>query len=64
MPYTAELSRSNPTAIIYLIDQSSSMAEPFGIAPDKPKADEVAENINKALQNLALKCAKAEGIRD
>jgi hypothetical protein len=30
MPYTAELSRINPTSLIFLIDQSSSMAEPFG----------------------------------
>jgi hypothetical protein len=33
MPSTAELSRSNPTCLIFLIDQSSSMAEPFGAQP-------------------------------
>jgi hypothetical protein len=27
MPYNAELSRTNPTCFIFLIDQSSSMAE-------------------------------------
>ena len=30
MPYAAELSRTNPTCFVFLIDQSSSMAEPFG----------------------------------
>lgn len=64
MPYTAELSRNNPTALIFLIDQSSSMAEPFGGQPEKPKAEGVADGINRILQNIVLKCAKADGIRD
>src|SRR4029077_4116870 len=64
MPYTAELSRTNPTALIFLIDQSSSMAEPFGAQPEKPKAEGVADSINRLLQNLVLKCAKGDGIRD
>src|SRR3712207_1300689 len=64
MPYTAELSRANPTCVLFLIDQSSSMGKPFGLQPDKPKAAGVADGINRLLQNLALKCAKADGIRD
>jgi hypothetical protein len=64
MPYTAELSRTNPTCLIFLIDQSSSMAEPFGAQPEKPKAEGVADSINRLLQNLVLKCAKGDGIRD
>src|SRR5258708_30613167 len=64
MPYTAELSRNNPTALIFLIDQSSSMGEPFGAQPEKPKAEGVAGSINRLLQNLVLKCAKGDGIRD
>jgi hypothetical protein len=64
MPYTAELSRTNPTCFVFLIDQSSSMAEPFGAQPEKPKAQGVADGINRLLQNLALKCAKGDGIRD
>jgi hypothetical protein len=38
MPYTAELSRTNPTCFMFLIDQSSSMAEPFGAQPEKSRA--------------------------
>ncbi len=64
MPYTAELSRTNPTCFIFLIDQSSSMAEPFGADPDRPKAQGVADGINRLLQNLILKCAKGDSIRD
>src|SRR5882724_2563180 len=64
MPYTAELSRNNPTALVFLIDQSSSMVEPFGGQPEKPKAEGVADGVNRLLQNLVLKCAKGDGIRD
>jgi hypothetical protein len=64
MPYVVELSRTNPTCFVFLIDQSSSMAEPFGLQPDKPKAQGVADGINRLLQNLVLKCAKGDGVRD
>jgi len=64
LPYSAEISRNSPTAILFLLDQSSSMLEPFGGQPDKRKADGVADALNRLLQNLCLKCAKADGIRD
>ncbi len=64
MPYCAEISRSNPTCFLFLIDQSNSMAGPFGGQPSKKKADGVADAINRLLQNLVLKCAKSDGIRD
>src|SRR5436309_12616751 len=50
--------------MVFLIDQSSSIAEPFGAQPDKPKSQGVADGINRLLQNLVLKCAKADGVRD
>jgi len=64
MPYSAEISRSNPTCFLFLIDQSSSMTGPFSGQPGKKKAEGVADAINRLLQNLALKCAKSDGIRD
>jgi hypothetical protein len=64
MPYLSELSRANPSCFLFLIDQSSSMADPFGAHPEKPKAEGVADGVNRLLQNLVLKCAKAEGVRD
>jgi hypothetical protein len=64
MPYRVELSRTNPTCFLFLIDQSSSMAEPFGGQPDKAKSEGVADGINRLLQNLVFKCAKADGVRD
>jgi hypothetical protein len=65
MPYLAEISRTNPSCFLFLIDQSGSMADPFGADESKrKKAEGVADAINKLLQNLIIKCAKAEGIRD
>lgn len=64
MPYVAEISRKNPTCFLFLIDRSGSMASAFGGQPGKKKAEGVADAVNRLLQNLALKCAKSEGIRD
>lgn len=65
MAYTTEISRSNPSCFLFLIDQSASMSDPFGGGEgEKKKADGVADAINRLLQNLVIKCAKAEGVRD
>jgi hypothetical protein len=64
MPYSAEIRRTNPTCFLFLVDQSSSMLEPFGGNAEKTKAQGVADAINRLLQNLAIKCAKSDGIRD
>ena len=64
MPYTAEISRANPTCFLLLVDQSGSMAEPFGGKPGKSKAEGVAEAVNRLLQTLVARCAKGEYILD
>ena len=84
MPYTAEISRSNPSCFLFLIDQSGSMQDvldPTNIqqmdrpivvdgrtythtAQGRTKAQGVADAINRLLQNLVIKCAKSEGVRD
>ena len=62
MSYEAEISRSNPSAFLFLIDMSGSMTDPY--AGGKRKADGVADAINKLLSNLSIKCTKSEGVRD
>src|SRR6516162_9523332 len=65
MPYGAEISRSNPSCFLFLIDRSGSMKDPFtGGANLRSKAEGLADAINRLLQNLVLKCTKSEGIRD
>ncbi|HEV7888366.1 MAG TPA: vWA domain-containing protein [Acidimicrobiales bacterium] len=65
MPYTAEISRANPTCFLFLIDQSESMREAIG-GGDVPmaKADAVADAVNRLLSELTIKCAKEDGVRD
>lgn len=64
MPYTAEISRANPTCFIFLIDQSASMSDPIGPEVGSQKADSVADALNRLLAELSVKCAKEEGVRD
>lgn len=62
MSYTAEISRANPSAMLFLIDQSGSMADRLG--EEGRKADQLAIIINRLLQNIVIRCAKAGGVRD
>src|SRR6266567_2927663 len=65
MPYTAEISRNNPSCFLFLIDQSGSMGDAFGSGGStRKKCEGVADAINNLLQNLVIKCAKEEGVRD
>jgi len=64
MPYSAEISRTNPSCFVFLIDQSGSMVEPIAGSDGKRKCDSVADAINKLLHNLIIKCARGEGIRN
>lgn len=66
MPYTAEIRRSNPSCFIFLVDQSTSMSDPFGGGEGtrRMKQNGVADATNRLLDNLVIKCSKDEGIRD
>lgn len=69
MPYSAEISRSAPTAFLFVLDQSASMQDAFGGAKQKgdaapSKARVLADTVNRLLQNLVLRCAKEDGVRD
>lgn len=64
MAYSAEISRSNPSCFLFLIDQSGSTGDNFPGEVAKKKADGVADAINKLLQDLVIRCAKEEGVRD
>src|SRR5271166_459299 len=68
MPYQEEISRSKPSAFLFLIDQSYSMVAQFG-RPDKSgktptKAEVVADALNATLEEVINRCSREEGIRD
>ncbi|WP_395090283.1 VWA domain-containing protein [Armatimonas sp.] len=64
MPYSAEISRAKPTAFCFLIDQSGSMDDPYGMDSGKRKCDAVADAVNRLIATLVLRCAKGEDVRD
>jgi hypothetical protein len=64
MSYSAQISRTNPACLLFLIDQSTSMADQFIGGTGQPKASVVADALNRLIQNVVLRSAKADGIRD
>ncbi|HEY7158958.1 MAG TPA: hypothetical protein VH575_33745 [Gemmataceae bacterium] len=64
MPYSAEISRSNPTCFLFLIDQSKSMLGPIGGGENKKKADGVADSLNRLLYTLVLRCVWGQAVLD
>ena len=65
MPYSAEISRDNPSCFLFLVDQSTSMEEDIAAGDGtQQKAIGVADTMNRWLQELSIKCAKSEGVRD
>src|SRR5438874_6067959 len=62
MSYQAEISRENPTCILFVIDQSGSMDEITEAG--RSKAAFVADVLNKTLYTLITSCSKADGVRN
>lgn len=62
MAYSAEISRDNPTCILFIVDQSTSMSDKM--ATGKSKADFVADALNKTIYTMITNCTKADGVRN
>ena len=65
-PYTAYITRKTPSAFIFLIDQSGSMA---GNIPDNlggvtTKAEKLTYAVNKILNDILDRCQKGSEVRD
>lgn len=63
MPYQAPIQRTDPTAFLFLVDQSGSMGDKMA-ASEKTKAQFVADVLNRTLMDLVTLCTKADGVRD
>ncbi len=62
MSYNAEISRSNPTCFILVLDQSGSMVDTM--ASGIQKADFLADVVNRTLYELIVRCTKPEEVRN
>ena len=62
MTYEAQISRTAPTAFLFVVDQSGSMGDKM--SSGKSKSEFVADALNRTLMNLVARCTKSEGVRD
>lgn len=62
MAYEAPISRNNPAAFLFIVDQSGSMSDKM--SSGRSKAEFVADALNRTLMNLITRCTKSEGVRD
>jgi hypothetical protein len=62
--YQAEISRTNPTAFLFILDQSRSMSRSWGGGEERSKAQELADAINRLLYTLVMRCSKGDDVRD
>jgi hypothetical protein len=56
--YSAEISRDRPGCILFLLDQSQSMGEPYAGNTETTKAQAAADAINTLLTSLMLRCTQ------
>ena len=61
--YSVPLDRQRPGAVLLLIDQSTSMEDPYG-GGDVSKAEELARAVNRLIRNLVIRCEQGNEIRD
>ena len=66
--YGEQISRTTPSAFIFLIDQSGSMGDVFGRVDSsgnsRTKAEEVADALNIQIEEIISRCRKPEGTAD
>lgn len=60
--YSAEISRTDPSSFLFVIDQSGSMDEKM--ETEQTKAQFVADVLNKTLYQLVIRCTRADGVRN
>lgn len=63
MPYGAEINREQPGLFIFLVDQSKSMDDRWGLDPNKTLSQGTADVLNRLLHDLIIRSTKADGVR-
>jgi hypothetical protein len=62
MAYSAAIDRTNPTAFVFLIDQSGSTDERMETGETKAKF--VSDVLNNTIYQLIIRCTRSEGVRN
>ncbi|MDE6824318.1 MAG: DarT ssDNA thymidine ADP-ribosyltransferase family protein [Duncaniella sp.] len=64
VPYTAQITRSTPTAFIFLLDHSASMSRTTTLNGEQMTlAEAVARIVNRQINELVLRCIKSNEVR-
>lgn len=64
MPYTAQITRSTPSAFIFLLDHSVSMSRTTTLMGEPmTMAEAVARIVNRQINELVLRCIKSNEVR-
>ena len=64
MPYSADISRTNPACFLFLIDQSGSMTQALAGTPGQRKMDQAAAAINRILDTMVQRCSQGMDVLD
>ena len=64
MPYSADISRTNPACFLFLIDQSGSMTQALAGQPGQRKMDQAAAAINRILDTMVQRCSQGMDVLD
>ena len=65
MPYTAEISKSNPACFLLLVELSQRISEPWEQSEDSigmTSAELICRSVNEMLENLILRSSKGYGV--
>jgi len=63
--YTQKITRQNPAAFVFLIDQSGSMSEEVEInGKEQSKAEVLSSILNQSLNEMIDRCKKGNEVRD
>jgi hypothetical protein len=64
MAYDAKITRQDPGYFIFLVDHSGSMHDQQGGSSNVSKAENVADAINRLLNNLVIRSSRGNSVRD
>ena len=64
MPYTADISRANPTCFLFLIIECMGMDHPMPGQPGRTKGEIASDAVNRIVDTLAQRCSSGMDVRD
>ena len=64
MPYTADISRTNPGCFLFMVDQSGSMKTALGGQPGLTKMEAASQAINRILDTISQRCSQGMDVKD